>query len=474
MRTAALERLLTMATPEDMLAALATHDELEEPVTTAIVERLIRDFEPDRLAAAMRESLGDLSGAVGEVVLRVTEIVGPEALFEELAEALDLQADLPPERAWLAFSVLERHPQSIARRPALRERYQELEELIDGEEDAIQELADQIEHDPDGANQALDGLSRIDPETRAAILANLAELSAGPHLRAFLDRYNNGAAPVETMSSRSVTGDDRSGPPALRSRPRLVSSVVTSLDRRGRGEIILMAEERDQWIAAVFVCDMRHGVVDVIGEEGDDAERARELQRLHATRTDVDVVENAHQLAIGLLQAVLTLGRPHAPPTLDSWLKRLFGAAIHPAPFPAWDDESTTSATTAMDVETVLDACVEWIDESKLTYEIAEELLLRGAAPFEPERESGAHRYYFEKQLLGRVETDRRTLAWMGAFWQASGADELAKAARRLGRQLDDPQNIVPGHPFYLGFAARSINAAQARIRQRSHTEPRE
>src|SRR5262249_49644756 len=110
----------------------------------------------------------------------------------------------------------------------------------------------------------------------------------------------------------------------------------------------------------------------------------------------------------------------------------------------------------------VVEACPTWIDCSQLTFEFAEEILLReGRVAADPERDSGAFRFLFEHRFIHRLELYRRMLLWMAWFWSCSGEAELADSAWVLAGQLWDEQYAVPSHPFAVALMTRSLDAAQ-------------
>ena len=76
-----------------------------------------------------------------------------------------------------------------------------------------------------------------------------------------------------------------------------------------------------------------------------------------------------------------------------------------------------------------------------------------------------AYRYLFEHRLRGELERYRRMLLWMAWFWRAKGDDELARSALALSWQLSDAQHVVPGHPFTLALATRSLAAVGKNLR---------
>lgn len=221
---------------------------------------------------------------------------------------------------------------------------------------------------------------------------------------------------------------------------------------------------------AVFVCDVDQGVVDLVGEVEPDSTGADATFEEIAAGINGDVVEGATVLARGLLGGSLLLSGPSAPPSLRFWVESTIGR-IAPSPihagFPDSNAEALTLAETAERALAVLDACPDWLDESALTYELAEEVLLRerDAAP-DPKRDAGAFRFLFEHRLKGRLETYRRMLLWMSGFWQAGGDEGRARAAFELASQLSDEQHVVPGHPFTVALTTRSLAAAQEALRR--------
>jgi hypothetical protein len=113
----------------------------------------------------------------------------------------------------------------------------------------------------------------------------------------------------------------------------------------------------------------------------------------------------------------------------------------------------------------VLDACPNWLDDSPLTIELAEEIFLReGRITACPRLDAGAFRFLFEHRLIHRLELYRRLLLWMAWFWTCGGEQELASSARLVGAQLADEQFAVPSHPFATLLTARSLEAIQRRL----------
>ncbi|MEO6807903.1 MAG: hypothetical protein ABI353_02185 [Isosphaeraceae bacterium] len=494
--------------PDTLLNALRDHPDWDESRREALFDRLIGRFPRALVIAAVRSRLGDLSGADAEATLRVVEAEDAPDLFQTLADAVRNQPNLPPERAREALALLQ-GVGLLDHDPALAERWTNLNEAID-DSGSLAELAAQLDEGPDAAWIALQGLEAIEPSVRAEIVAGLADQPVSPGLIAFLrmlafthepttraaaldalerlpgehpgvadawaeiavdhpeaevaGRARNWLGCAAGTSLDRVMQPDRDG-------PRLRRSLVTALDGQGRGTIVLVAEDGGAWTASAFLCDVFDGVREAVGRIGRDRDDAEAFLAEFASQPDRDAVADVPELAIGLLAGSLMLCGPESSPALRFWLERTVGPGFRPGPFPGSpgldDGEVAPSARAAEPARDVLDACTDWLDDSDLTYDLAEELLLRdgGAAP-DPVRDSGAFRYLFEHRLQGRLELYRRMLLWMASFWRSSQAPELSNAARMLAAQLADPQFDVPGHPFIVALIRRNLERAQADLRQ--------
>jgi hypothetical protein len=259
-------------------------------------------------------------------------------------------------------------------------------------------------------------------------------------------------------------------------RPRLVSCLVTAVDGAGRGSIVLSATRSGQRATAAFLCDLRSGIVDVSGQFEEETDQAGQLVDEVREQAGADAALAPPGLAVGLLAACHGLNAPpHQAPVLE-WLRLTLGSQFECRPFPV---PRTGSAATPLDssdlrrrATAVLDACPTWFDRSPLTFELAEEILLReGRVASDPERDSGAFRFLFEHGLILQLELYRRMLLWMAWFWTCSGQADLAESAGILAWQLADEQFAVPSHPFAAGLMARSLDEAQARLE--TTTDPR-
>jgi hypothetical protein len=498
----------------DLAQGLSTAELLDHPALDAVSD--------EALDEAVRSALADLASRRGAVALRLVEALGDPDLYDALADALIDQPDLAVDHLFRAIEVLEGTGR-IEARPELFALREELIEAFDDDDASLEGLIDQIEEEPEDVWFALQGLAEIEPEVRSEIVAELgsggvigpgtAEVlrllayahepslrqsaiealesatrfdrdSDGeevPHQRVWSDLAVHHPDPeVAARAGRWLGGRGGSarGVPAVRSSPTIVASLVTGLDGRGQGQIALVAEEpdRDRRVAVAFACDVIGGVREAVGRIAaiGDQEPAESLLAELRARPDCDVVEGHHELAIGLLAGALLLCGPETTPALRYWLERTIGPDVRPRPFaglPIAEDDPILQPPPFEEmpgrVAEVFEACPNWIDTSPLTFELAEELLLRwDGAPPDPDRDAGAYRYLFEHGLREQLELYRRMLVWMGWFWRAAGAIELARSALTLAEQLSDPQHVVPAHPFTTALTSRSLAAAQEGLRR--------
>jgi hypothetical protein len=495
-------------TPAAILDALRDHPEWTDRQREEAFDRLITRFELEELVAAVHDRLDDLRGEQGSIIIRLVDALGAPELFEALATALHAQPNLPPERAWEALSVLD-EVGLIEAVPELNERWEELNETLGDEENCLGQLVGQIEDDPEECWVALQGLAAIEPEVRGQILAGLARQPMGPGLVEFLRLLSFAHEPTTRSAALEALARQRGDDPRVveawariaadhpdaqivaraqcwlgqtvqataleeggsRPSPRPRRSLVTALDGQGRGYIALAAEDRERHVAAVFLGDVEAGIAGVTGQIGNLEAGADAVLDELAERPDLDVIEGSPELAFGLLAGCLLLCGPATTPALRFWLERTAGPSLRPAPFPdafeGWDPSSLPIEELPDRARAVLGACRDWHDDSALTYDLAEELLLReGDAPPDPIRDAGALRFLFEHRLRDRLETYRRMLLWMAAFWQSSGALDLGESAYALAWQLSDPQHAVPGHPFAQALACQSLAVAQDNLRR--------
>jgi hypothetical protein len=169
--------------PESLLDAIRDRRDWNDADRDEALDRLVTRFDPERIREALASRLDQLDGDHGAAVLRLIEAFGTPALLRGLLAALERRLDLPPERTWETFSVLAASgplPESLS------ELIEDIEEAIEGHDDAVAELAALIENDPDGLTIAREGLALIEPDLREEVLAELAADHDGPGVRALL------------------------------------------------------------------------------------------------------------------------------------------------------------------------------------------------------------------------------------------------------------------------------------------------
>ncbi|MDR3637217.1 MAG: hypothetical protein P4L84_25660 [Isosphaeraceae bacterium] len=498
--------------PEAILDALRDHPEWTADQRDDALDALVARFPPEALAVALRPRLWSLGGGDAEAMLRIVEADGSAEVLAALAHALIAQPALPPDRAWDALAVLDAHGR-LDDHPELAERWHDLNEALGDDAGTLEELAAQLEGDPEEAWMALQGLGTVEPDVRAAIVQGLSGLALGPGLIEFLRllaHASDTATRDAALAALDRTGADRENPRLAaawsslahdhpspdvaekarrwlaagtavavagsrelgRAVPVLVRSLVTALNGAGQGSVVLASRSGHRCVTAAFLCDVQNGVLDAFGQVDDSGQEDDSVFEEVATQSELEQLTGAHELALGFLAGALMLSVAEAPPALRFWLEGTVGASFRPrplaAPFPGWDPSSVPLSEMPSRVDALLSACPSWIDDSPLTYSLAEELLLRnGRVPADPVRDAGAFRYLFEHRLSAQLELYRRMLLGMASFWQAAGDSELGHTALALAWQLTDPQHAVPSHPFHVALSARSLAAAQDNLERR-------
>lgn len=489
-------------TPESRLDEIRDRPDWDDRRRDVALAGLVERFPAEALRRAVRARLGRLEGRDGEAIARLVEAYATPDLLDALALALRDQPGLAPERAFEFLGLLEAAGLLDAD-DNLAAWWDDLNETFDAD-DPLETLVAQLEEEPEGSWVALQGIGAVEPEVRAEIIAGLADFPTGPGLVAFLrllafahdpttrraaldallagpddDSYRRAWAeighdhPDPEVRDRALA---RIGPEAAavvalaleapgRPSPEPLGSLVTTLDGEGRGTVVLASKDRGEWIVASFACDVWGGVVEVQGRVDDNPGPASNLFDEFAIRRDRPVVEDASDLALGLLAGSLLVSGPGTNPALRYWIERTAGPDFRARAFagPDLDPDRFEGgpARAARWSEAILDTLPDWVDRSDLTLEMAREISLRsGGAPPDPRRDAGAYRYLFEHRLQARLEHYARMLLWMASFWSASGEPDLASSALTLAWQLSDPQHAVPGHPFTLALATRSLRAA--------------
>ncbi len=263
-------------------------------------------------------------------------------------------------------------------------------------------------------------------------------------------------------------GAPREGAGALpdRLRLRLVASLVTPVDGSGRGSIGISVSDTLQRRTAAFLCDVRSGISDALGEVEPESDSAGGLLDELEDQAESECARDAPDLALGLLSGSLTTCAGVVPPTVREWLDLMLGPEFQACSLPATiagiDPSSISSAEMATRVHALLERCPSWLDLSPLTFELAEEIRLREGSPEpDPARDAGIYRFLFERRLIGRLELYRRMLLWMAWFWKSSGSNDLSTLALACATELSDEQYAVPSHPFTVELTTRSLLAAQ-------------
>ncbi len=255
-----------------------------------------------------------------------------------------------------------------------------------------------------------------------------------------------------------------------RLRPRLVRCLVTQVDGMGRGSIGISVSSGKQRTTTAFLCDVRSGVCDALGEVEPESPTAGSLLEELADQAGSECARDVPELALGLLSGSLTMCASAVPPTVREWLDLVLGPEFQPSPFPATiagiDPSSIPAPEMSDRVRALLEECPSWLDLSPLTFELAEEISLREGNP-DPGRDAGVYRFLFEHRLIDRLELYRRMLLWMAWFWKCSGRTVLSTSALACASELSDEQYAVPSHPFTVELTTRSLVAAQGLSRSR-------
>lgn len=487
-------------TPLKILEAIRANPQWSSARRDAMLDGLIRRFPLAELADVVETRLNDLSGPEAEVLLRLVEAIGSDDLIRDLATSLERQPDLPPERAFEALAVVD-GAGLLGDYPELTARWDELAELLEEEDGrSIDQLAGQIEDDPDEIWVALHGLGAVEPEVRCEIVASLARAEIGPGVVEFLRLLVFGHDPdTRAAAFASLESDDRNDLTAAWAsiaadhpdqglvaralmklgghageaihrhsaapRPEIVRSLVTPVDGEGRAQILITSTDRGRRTTVAFVADLVRGLPESLGQIDPDGTSgtADGYFRQLTESIDGDAIVDDDELALGLLAGCLLLCGPETNPSLAFWLERAVGPGFRPRPFPGeygWDPASVPHQERVRHARAVLEQCGHWADDSDLTRRLAAEISGRHGLP-DPGRDAGAYRYLFEHRIRDRIELYRRMLFWMAAFWHAAGEIDLGRSALAMAYELSDPQHAVPGHPFVVALSTLSLTAAQ-------------
>ena len=487
------------ATPEAILDDVARHAEWTEARRASCLDEMILGFTLEDLRRAAEGRLHRLDQPDGELALRLLEVVGDAASFEALARAIRDQPELAPERAWEALALL-RDVGALDEHAELRVLFDDLDRLAedhDQEEEGglalglAAELADALTEGGEEAVAAVaEALNEFEEELRRAILNDLRErlapevfhaLSApAPKREREPVRRSNAIQPVAALdwsaearswADRGDLAEDR--PESFGAGIRLTDGVVTAVDRLGRGVVALTVRGGAGHVGTgVFVIDVLEGVLTAAGRRGEVETAAIRAELLGRSRCDLltDVPGLAHHWMVQALGLDSRNGRDRA----GEWLERLGWPRFrerHPAAIDlpnrgrvacVVEPDAFTPRTLSRWAERVWRACPHWCDQSDVTFELAEELVLRERDPRpQPRRDAALFRYLFEKRLADQLERHRAMLGWMATFWNAGDSPVLAEASVGLAYDLGDPQNHRHTHPYVARWIRRSLEAAQ-------------
>jgi hypothetical protein len=374
----------------------------------------------------------------------------------------------------------------------------------------LREIVEALGHDPAECWLAIEALATVDPPARLSIIEELAGYSSSAGVRRLLRLLSTLRDPDTRQAARRFVPDpfnDRgdslehlgsacqiSGPlnpvsaialvPPIATRhrrdgaarvsepwpTRMIDALVSPVNGQGRGFVGISTRVAGQCRTAAFCCDVRRGIVEIVGEIEPDEESAGKLLDEFSQAYGGARVRGAHELAVGLLSGSLMLSGAGVSAVARDWLDGTLATDIDlrplPAVIPGLEIGSLPAHENLRRANEVLDACPSWLDESSLTFELAEEISLRERRSVVlPDRDAGAYRYLFEHLLIHRLELYRRMLLWMAWLWHSSSRVELARSAFALAGELSDEQYSVPSHPFTVALTTRSLEAAQARLR---------
>ena len=430
----------------DVLDGLRSAGSLPDEFADALFRHLVAAFSPAELAPAVKDRLHDLSLAHGRLLLRLVEHLRRDDLFDSLATSLEDQPDLEPAIAMDAFAVLAGTGR-VEAVSSLSDRRRDLESSLNiGNPmgDLLMDLSD----DPEAIASAVEALSRIEPAIRDDIVADLdahrSEPAIGRFLSAWAEKFGP-SPPVDASQALAMPTPTR---------PRLVGCVFDPPDGEGRGTIDLIAEIGPFRSLARFEGDVMRGLVGFASGEARDPHPGP-IPSEGAIGGAIVLIESLSRLGVldgadGASSWLSSLGeRPARSTSIVSWR----GAENPPVD---WRDRPLPEAC-----EAILDACPDWRLRSPRVDALASELSFRdGPIRPDPARDPGPFRVLFETLGPETIERYRRMLVWSASSWSCSGRDDLATGAMRIASELDDPQNAVPGHPFFASLMARSLEAA--------------
>jgi hypothetical protein len=376
----------------------------------------------------------------------------------------------------------------------------------------LREILEQLERDPEERWHAMEGLGLVEPDVRLAVIGELSRHQQSSATESLLRLLCSARDLSTRAAARAALGVEIAGTPGVRcfDPPARVlvdsnwnavgdegvagaehqlklgdelpdevdrgiaGSLITPVDGRGCGSIAISASQRGQRRTAAFLCDVRRGIRDVVGEVETERRGAGRLIDELGEHVGDTCIRDVPELALRLLAGCLMLSGAEVALPVRDWLAGILGPDFQPAGFPASIPGLATPSIAGDEIPAravaILDACPTWIDTSPLTCELAREILLReGKVAADPDRDAGAYRYLFEHRLIHRLDLYGRMLLWMAWLWWYAGETELAESAQALAVQIADEQYAVPSHAFTVALTTRSLEAAQAEMLRRTN-----
>ncbi len=125
---------------------------------------------------------------------------------------------------------------------------------------------------------------------------------------------------------------------------RIVRGLVTPVDGRGRGTIVVSSSQVGQRRTAAFWCDLRNGILDVVGEVEPETPSAGRLVEEWIDLTGGDCACDVPELAVRLLGGSLSVCGPTVPGPVRDWLGGILGPAFQPSGLPGIIPDLDTSS----------------------------------------------------------------------------------------------------------------------------------
>ena len=235
---------------------------------------------------------------------------------------------------------------------------------------------------------AMEGLALVEPEVRVAIIAELSRHQQNSGTSSLLHLLCSVRDPATRLAARAALGFEtaettglqwfgksRRGSHVFRKRRRrlgvyrcrwtrssrsrirgclhllgcgLVGCLVTPVNGRGCGSIAVSASQRGQRRTAAFLCDVRRGIRDVVGDVEPESPGAGRLIDELSEQVGEVCVRDVPELAVGLLAGSLMIvwqsrcPRPCATGLPGSW-GRTSNLRDFPRSIPGWPTPSISS-----------------------------------------------------------------------------------------------------------------------------------